>query len=551
MVQASELQIDTSATAMQMAEAMFGSGISIVSASYTGAPTASGIYTGAEKTMPGVAPSDSGVILSTGNATDITNAEGDPNVSHGMTTEHGTAGDDDLTKMVGKDTFDAAVFTADFVPKGETLTLQVTFSSEEYLEYVNSGFNDAVGVWVNGVKATLTVGDGDITIDNINDVSNSNLYKDNPSSQDNLNTEMDGVTVRLTLKVPVNSGQVNTIKIAIADVGDGAFDSNLMIAGNSVQTTLIADDDYVDLQGQTKTTIDVLGNDNSVQAGTLTITHINGQPVASGSEVKLGSGEVVRLNADGSLTVISDGLGEENVFSYTVQDSAGNTDTAFVQMISTVPCFVAGTPVDTPRGPIPVEALRPGDPVDTRDGGVAILRWVGIARRRAEGRDAPVRIAAGHFGATHDIEVSPQHRILLCTPLAELSFAASEVLVRARDLIGAGGVSHTEDGRSLRYVHLLFDRHEILTTCGLQSESYQPGAQTIGAFDEETRDEVLRLFSQFASIGAAGWGTAARLTLRTAEARLLWSADDDTTGWRHRQADLPKARPGRNSVAAP
>ena len=153
MATASELEIDVSATASDMAEAMFGDGIKIVSASYSGADEASGIYTGADETMPGVAPSDSGVILSTGKATDITNDSGDVNTMNGTTTNYGLAGDSDLDQMVGAQTHDAAVFEAEFIPEGDTLTMQVTFSSEEYLEYVKSGFNDAVGIWVNGEKA--------------------------------------------------------------------------------------------------------------------------------------------------------------------------------------------------------------------------------------------------------------------------------------------------------------------------------------------------------------------------------------------------------------
>jgi len=530
MATASELKIDVGATATDMAEAMFGDGIKIVSASYTGADAASGIYTGADQTMPGVAPSDSGVILSTGSATDITNDSGDVNTINGTTTDFGLAGDSDLDQMVGAKTHDAAVFEAQFVPQGDTLTMQVTFSSEEYLEYVNSGFNDAVGIWVNGEKAQLTVGDGNITIDNINDVSNSNLYIDNPSSADVLNTEMDGVTVRLTLKAPVKPGEINTIKIAIADTGDGAYDSNLMIAGDSIQTSLIAGDDVVDLAGQKETTVDVLKNDSSSVGGKLTITHINGVEVFAGDEVDLGSGEVVRLNADGTLTLLSDGEGEENAFSYTVKDGAGNTDSAFVKMTSTVPCFVAGTLVDTPRGAIPVEVLRPGDPVLTREGEVAILRWVGIAVRRAEGRDAPVRIGAGLFGAMRDVLVSPQHRVLVTGPRAELLFGESEVLVRARDLVDGCRVTWTEDGLPLRYVHLLFDRHEVVTTSGLASESYQPGSRTLSAFDHDAREELFRLFPELASIGAAGWGQSARLTLKSAEARVLLSPQSGSQG---------------------
>ena len=192
---ASELPIDTTATANQMAEAMFGNGISIQSASYTGAQASSGIYSDGDNAAPGVTPSDTGVILSTGRASSITNSSGDVNTNSNTSTNMHTAGDSDLSQIAGGTTYDAAVFEAEFVPSGSTLTMQFTFSSEEYLEYVDAGFNDAVGVWVNGEKAELTIGDGDISIDNVNTSSNENLYVDNPQGDDLYNTEMDGFTV--------------------------------------------------------------------------------------------------------------------------------------------------------------------------------------------------------------------------------------------------------------------------------------------------------------------------------------------------------------------
>ena len=234
MATASELPIDTAVSAMDMADAMFGTGITVTDAGYQGAGHASGLYSQGDSTAPGVTPSDSGVILSTGRASDITNASGDANTSSGTSTANFTSGDAGLSAISGQATFDAAVFEAEFVPEGSTLTMQVVFSSEEYLEYVGSGFNDAVGVWVNGVQAELTVGSGDITINNINDESNSNLYLDNPASGETYNTEMDGLTVTLTLKAPVIPGEANSIRIGIADGGDRIYDSNLLIAGNSV-----------------------------------------------------------------------------------------------------------------------------------------------------------------------------------------------------------------------------------------------------------------------------------------------------------------------------
>jgi hypothetical protein len=253
-----------------MAETIFGEGVKIVSASFTGADGQVGIYSGADETMPGVAPSDRGLILSTGRVSDFTRSEGDANISEGTSTNFAGRGDDMLSRVSGQTTFDAAVFEASFVPTGDVLTMQIVWSSEEYLEYVNSGFNDAFAVWVNDVPAELVLGAGSISIDNINNKVNSNLYVDNAAASNTYNTEMDGFTVTLTLKVPVRAGEVNTFRMAIADSGDGAFDSAVMVAAGSVQVGLIALDDEMSIRKGDLAKLDVLGNDKSSVGAMLT-----------------------------------------------------------------------------------------------------------------------------------------------------------------------------------------------------------------------------------------------------------------------------------------
>ena len=518
---ASELPIDTSATAQEMAEAMFGNGISIQSASYTGAGASSGIYSDGDATAPGVTPSDTGVILSTGQARDITNSSGDVNDSSNTTTQMGTSCDSDLSAIAGGQTYDAAIFEAEFIPSGSTLTMQFTFSSEEYLEYVDKGFNDAVGVWVNGVKAEMTIGDGDISIDNINTGSNQNLYVDNAQTDDLYNTEMDGFTVTLTLKAPVNPDEVNTIKIGIADAGDAQYDSNLLIAGDSVQTELIAQDDEVTVQEGGETTLNVLENDIHADGASLTITEINGQPVVAGSTVTLAGGEVIILNADGTMTIEGQDdvdSDEATTFTSTVEDDLGNTDTGIVE-VTTTPCFVAGTLIETPNGPVAIEDLEPGDLVLTRDHGAQPLRWIGRSRRRAEAADAPVRFAAGALGDHAALELSPSHRVLLQDQWAEVLFGTSEVLVKAANLVNGHSITRREDAKPVTYVHLLFDSHEIICGNGLESESYHPGAETLESFDGETRAEVLELMGGDLS----AYGASARMSLKPFEARALLS----------------------------
>ena len=535
MVKASKLPVDTKASAEDMAEAMFGSGIEILTADYTGAASASGIYSDGDDVAPDLTPSDTGVILSTGKAAKITNSGSNANKFAYSSTNHRGEGDEDLTEMAGMQTYDAAVFEASFVPEGSTLTMQVTFASEEYLEYVGSGFNDAVGVYVNGEKAELMVGDGDITIDNINDESNSNLYIDNPASADTYNTEMDGFTVTLTLKAPVNPGEVNTIKIGIADAGDGWYDSNLLIAGESLQTTLVAEDDSVTVNAGDSETLDVLANDSSSSGGSLTITHINNQRVEAGDTITLSSGEEITLTKDGTFEIAGDGDTESNIFSYTVTDAEGITDTAFVT-VNSVACFVAGTLIETSEGPRPVEALEPGDRILTRDHGAQPLRWKGETTVPGSGRFRPIFIAANTFGDHGAIEVSPNHRILIASAEAELCFGEAEVLVAAKHLVNEKTVRPGSLRRDVHYVHLLFDRHEVVCGNGLPSESYHPGDMTLDAFDQDARAEILSLFPNLSRGRLTAYGPTARPALKAFEARLLAPRPDTSRAGINRAA---------------
>ena len=279
MVAASELPINTSATATQMANEIFGNGVSVVSASYTGDNRSSGIYSDGDATSPMATPGDTGVILSTGRVRDFTNHSGQSNHNTGTSTNtSGVNNDAQFNAIAGGSTYDAAILDIDFIPTGDTLTMQFSFSSEEYPEYW-SAYSDIVGVWINGTHVPMTVGNGDADVQNINSGTNENQFLDNTS--DAYNTEMDGLTITLTLTIQVNSGVVNSIRIGVADQGDSAYDTNLLIAGDSLQTTLVAMDDSTTMFANGTRILDVLDNDTNSTGGTLTITHLNGVPSPS------------------------------------------------------------------------------------------------------------------------------------------------------------------------------------------------------------------------------------------------------------------------------
>ena len=334
MPNATELNVTTTTDATTLANTMFGDGIQVVSATLTGAATQAGTFTGGETTSAGVVPSDSGVILSTGNVTDFTTAGTgtDTNTSAGTSTSHGGAGDADLDAASTVSTRDAVVFESTFIPDNDYITMQFVFSSEEYLEYVNGGVNDTLGVWVNGTFVPLSANGDTVSIDTINDTSNANLYVDNPAASDLYNTEMDGFTITLSLKAQVNAGVENSIKIGLADGGDTAYDTNVLIAADSVQTMALAFEDFVTLEANTVSVIDVTENDRDTIGDGLSITEINGVAVVPGDSVTLNTGEVVTLNDDYTFSVATGTTLGSTVFTYTVENSAGNSDVGYVNI---------------------------------------------------------------------------------------------------------------------------------------------------------------------------------------------------------------------------
>ena len=523
MVAASELPIQTvreGVDATDMAEAIFGDGVQVVSASYTGDRDSAGIYTNGNSVAPGVTPSDSGVILSTGEVEDFTNSSGNANQDNNTTTNtSGVNNNPDFNSEAGARTYDAAFLDVDFIPDGNVMTMQFVFASEEYPEFQNSIYQDFVGVWVNGDIVPMDVGNGDTDPGNINTTNNINMYVDNTSSD--FNTEMDGFTITLTLTMVVNPNVVNSIRIGIADVADSSYDSSLLIAGDSVQTALVAISDDVNVYPAGTTSFNVLNNDVAPVSSTLTITHINGQAVVVGSTITLPTGQTVTLGANGELTVTGDGDEEDFNFTYTVTDGT-NTDVGFVNATS-VPCFVAGTQIATPDGPKAVEDLAPGDLVLTQDDGAQPLRWAGTRTVPATGDFAPILIRRGTFGSENDVMVSPLHRVLVRDSLAELLFGEAEVLVAARDLVNDHSVQRVPGG-SVTYVHLMFDTHQVVFTEGLATESFLPGPQTTKSFEREIVEEICSVFPELDPETGAGYSPAARRTLKHYEANLLRKA---------------------------
>lgn len=158
-----------------------------------------------------------------------------------------------------------------------------------------------------------------------------------------------------------------------------------------------------------------------------------------------------------------------------------------------LPCFTAGTRIETPGGPRPVEDLQVGDRVITADHGAQTVRWTGARQVAGLGPFAPIRFETGAIGNARPLRVSPQHRMLITGWRAEILFGQSDVLVAAKHLVN-GTTIRPDPGPSVTYLHVIFDRHEIVFAEGVPTESLHLGSVAMGALDRAARDEVLSLF---------------------------------------------------------
>ena len=195
------------------------------------------------------------------------------------------------------------------------------------------------------------------------------------------------------------------------------------------------------------------------------------------------------------------------------------TDYPNANSFETIVCFVKGTRIETDKGNIAIEALRVGDRVKTADHGLQTIRWINSTSVPAFGLHAPVRIAAGALGNTRPLWVSQQHRMLFFGAEVQLYFGESEVLVAAKHLAGLSGIEIIELPR-VEFFHMLFDRHEIVFSEGIPSESFYPGDVGMNALSDASCAEIYSLFPELEA-SSGSFGASARYVLKAYEAGVL------------------------------
>ncbi len=151
---------------------------------------------------------------------------------------------------------DVACLEFDFICRSDSINFRYVFASEEYPGYVCSSFNDIFGFFLTGIAPSgmpfsfyndyniaLIPGTDPPQIVSINTVNggtaagtatpcvltNTNYFISNPS-----NSSYGGCTTVLTAKAKVMPCQTYHIKLVIADLGDGSYDSGVFLEANSL-----------------------------------------------------------------------------------------------------------------------------------------------------------------------------------------------------------------------------------------------------------------------------------------------------------------------------
>lgn len=240
---------------------LLGPGVTVSNISYTGSIGAIGSFT-ATGTNLGI---NSGIVLTTGTVANTGEGPHGPNNKASAGINNGASGTSIFnTVLPNTPTFNAGILEFDFIPYSDTVRFKYVFGSEEYPEYVGQPFNDVFAFFISGPGivgsqniAKVPGGGGIISINNVNNgptnsgpCQNCSYYVYNgngnngPFNSSTSYIQYDAFTKVLEAVSKVQCGQTYHLKIAIADVGDGIYDSGIFLQANSLSSKTPVELDY-------------------------------------------------------------------------------------------------------------------------------------------------------------------------------------------------------------------------------------------------------------------------------------------------------------------
>lgn len=233
---------------------LLGTGVTVSNISFNGFPGAIGSFT-ANNTNLGIS---SGVVITTGTIQNNGNGPQGPNnqPDAGVAISNSPGSPGPLGSFFpGTPKFDVQILEFDLVPYSDTVRFKYVFGSEEFLEYCGTDYNDVFGFFIAGpgivpdgsfgsyrnIARIPTTGQY-VAINNVHSATTNiqgvNVPATNAQFYVNNNgggtIQYDGFTVPLEAISRVECGQTYHLIIAIADLGDGIYDSGIFLEANSL-----------------------------------------------------------------------------------------------------------------------------------------------------------------------------------------------------------------------------------------------------------------------------------------------------------------------------
>lgn len=228
-----------------------GEGVEVTNISYNGVNSAVGYFTGGSPII-GI---DRGIVMTTGVATTSGAALGsdEQGVDFASVDNASNATDASLAATATAGLNDVAIYSITFIPTADTLRFRYCFGSEEYPEFACSSFNDVFGFFISGPNpaggnynnvniARVPNTSLPVAINNVhpaNPIYNCgplNVQYYNSNNGSNVQPVYDGFTDVFIAEAIVTPCQQYTIKLAIADVSDGIYDSGVFLEAKSFGT---------------------------------------------------------------------------------------------------------------------------------------------------------------------------------------------------------------------------------------------------------------------------------------------------------------------------
>ena len=340
---------------------LLGPGVTVSNIMYNGNPAAIGSFQ-ATGTNLGI---DEGIVMTTGTVVANENGPQGPNNQAGSGIDNSYGGSALLSNLLsGEQTFNAAILEFDFVPYSDTVAFNYVFGSEEYPEYAppeSSTYNDVFGFFISGPGivgyeniAQLPNGNGVVSINNVNAVTNTQYYISNgnggnaPYNSSDQYIQYDGFTKVLKAVSEVQCGETYHLVLAIADVGDGSWDSGIFLEANSlssptpveitytVSDELFSNPDWI-AEGCVTATVTLERQTNINQ--TLTVPLIVSGTATNGvdyngvpSSITFNPGQTeVSFTIDVVLDGITEGL-ENIVLDFPLEDPCGNVTPVSIEL---------------------------------------------------------------------------------------------------------------------------------------------------------------------------------------------------------------------------